>query len=447
MEVTQLLLILLGSACGVILVLGFLKPQYRIQYPFAAAAVFSGWVIPQLIGLSNNSRIPQAALDKTIFMAFLCVCAIYWGDRVGREPLKAFNWQFNQKRLLIAATILSMAGVYFYYQVSLLAESATIEYGGQWTGRITLYVFLSTMLTYGMVLALVAYFQRPSRWAVALILMSFLVYIDRIIMSGRRQPAAELAIIVGLVLWFRYRKLPSRLVVAAVLVAGTLWVNSVGDYRRVVMGDDGGGLKDALSIDYVDNFQTIFTEGGFELLNATLDIGGTDILASFDFGLSHWNGFVHSFIPGQLIGRDIKSEMQVDLIDPARLVYRHIAHLGTTHTGMADAFKSFWYFGALKFFVVAYIAARLWHAATRGHKVALILVAVCFVGALEAITHTTDRFYMIFPKIVFFLLPALWFAKRTVPPFQIPSKAGISRQFASAERGRKNCDSSSAKHD
>lgn len=413
MELTTLLLILVGAACGWILISGFRKPQYMLQYPFAASAVFAGWVLPQLIGLSHNSRIPSGALDKTIFMTLLCVVAIYFGDRVGRVPLKAFNWRFNHRKLLMAATILSLIGVYFYYQVSLLADAAIIEYGGQWTGRITIYVFFSTMLTYGMVLALVAYFQRPSRWAAALILMSFVVYIDRIIMWGRRQPAAELAIIVGLVLWFRYRKLPSRLVVVAVLVAGTLWVNSVGDYRRVVMGDDGEGLKDALSIDYIENFKSIFTEGGSELLNATLDIGGADILASFDLGLSHWNGFVHAYIPGQLIGRDIKTELQVDLVDSARQIYRHISPVGTTHTGMADAFKSFWYFGALKFFVIAYIIARLWHAATRGHKVALILLAACFVGALEAVTHTTDRFYMTLPKIIIFLLPALLFAKRS----------------------------------
>ena len=424
MEITTLLLVLAGAACGWIMILGFQKPQLMLQYPFAASAVFAGWVLPQLIGLSHNSRIPSAALDKTILMTLFCVVAIYFGDRVGRVPLKALNWQFNQRKLLIAATILSLVGVYFYYQVSLLANNATIEYGGQWTGPITIYVFFSTMLTYGMILALIAYFQRPSRWAAALVLMSFIVYIDRIIMWGRRQPAAELAIIVGLVLWFRYRKLPSRLVVAAVLVAGTLWVNSVGDYRRVVMGDDGEGLKDALSIDYLDNFQAIFTEGGFELLNATLDIGGADILASFDLGLSHWNGFIHAYIPGQLIGRDFKTELQVDLVDPARQVYRHLAHPGTTHTGMADAFKSFWYFGALKFFVIAYIIARLWHAATRGHKVALILVAVCFVGALESVTHTTDRFYMIFPKVVFFLMPALCYAKKSVLPLRLHSGAG-----------------------
>ncbi len=416
MELTTLLLILVGAACGWILISGFRKPQYMLQYPFTASAVFAGWVLPQLIGLSHNSRIPSGALDKTIFMTLLCVVAIYFGDRVGRVPLKAFNWRFNHRKLLIAATILSLIGVYFYYQVSLLAEEATIEYGGQWTGPITIYVFFSTMLTYGMILALIAYFQRPSRWAAGLILMSLVMYIDRIVMWGRRNPAVELAIIVGLVLWFRYRTPPSRLIVATVLVAGTLWVNSIGDYRRVVMGDDGAGLKDSLTVDYVENFRAIFTEGGLELLNATLDIGGADILASFDFGLSHWNGLVHAYIPGQFIGRDIKTELQVDLVDSARQVYRHFPHIGTTHTGMSDAFKSFWYFGALKFFFIAYIMARLWHAATRGHQIALILLAACFVGALEAITHTTDRFYMIFPKIIFLLLPALWYAKKSVLP-------------------------------
>ena len=408
---TVLLLVLLSLSCAGVLLLGFSKPLRMLQYPFAAAGVFAGWVLPQLIGLSNSPRIPQAAIDKTIFMTMLCVVAIYLGDRVGQKSLKTWNWRFTQRRLLVAATIFSLFGGYFFYRVSVLAEVATAEFGGQWSGAITIYVFFASTVTFGLVLCLVSFFQRPSRWAMLLILFDLSLYLHRIVMSGRRQAAAELVVITGLVLWFRFRRLPPRSIVAVVLVIGALWVNSVGQYRYVVMNDEGGGFREVLSIDYLKNFQTIFTTGGHEVMNAVFDIEGTDRLSTFDFGLSHWNGFVHAYIPGQLIGHDLKNKLMVDLVDSARKVFQHVAHTGTTHTGMADAFRSFWYFGAIKFFIIAFVMARLWNAANGGHVVAQMLVMLVFTGALESITHTTDRFFMIWPKVLVFLLPALWYAR------------------------------------
>ena len=134
-------------------------------------------------------------------------------------------------------------------------------------------------------------------------------------------------------------------------------------------------------------------------------------MVSFDFGLIHWNGFVNAYIPGQIVGNDFKNALIVNLGDAAYQTFYHIPHMGSTHTGMSDAFTSFWYFGAAKFFIIAFIMAKLYHAADRGHLVAQMLLMLVFVGALESITHSTDRFFMVWPKLIAFLLPALWYAK------------------------------------
>jgi len=148
-----LLLILLSSACAGLLAWGFRRSERMLLYPFLASAVFAGWVLPQLIGLVNNPFVPPGALEKTVFMTILCVMAIYFGHAINRVPLRSFNWQFSSKRLLIAATILSLGGAYFFYQVSVLADEVTQIHGGAWTGIITIYVFFSSMLTFSLVLA------------------------------------------------------------------------------------------------------------------------------------------------------------------------------------------------------------------------------------------------------------------------------------------------------
>ncbi len=392
-----------------------------LQYPFLSAAVFAGWVLPQLIGLSNNHRILETALNKTIFMTLLCLLAIFYGSKRATS-LKGWNWRLSRRRLLIAATILSVFGAYFFYRVGLLQESVTAELGGQWSGPITIYSFFASVLTYGLVLALLAYSQYPTRWALIVIIFDLVLYFERIVVQGRRQTAAELFIILGLILWFHFRKLPPRWIVAVVLIVGTLWVNSVGLYRQTMMNPRGGGIREALSIDYVKNFKTIFSKGGYELTNAVFDIESSDRLGSFDFGLSHWNGFVHAYIPGQILGYDFKHGIMFNLGNSARDVFYYVAHVGTTRTGMSDAFASFWYFGAVKFFIISYIVAKLWKAANKGHNVAQILVMLVLVGALESITHTTNRFFMVWPKIVVFLLPALWYAKVRISQHQISGK-------------------------
>ncbi len=409
-----LLLIFLTLLCAWLIALGFRKPERMIKYPFLAVAVFGGWVLPQLIGLSFNPWLPHGAIEKTIFMTLLCVLAIQFGNAANKAPLQLWNWSFNRKRFVTAASVLSLSGAYFYYRVSMVMETAPTIPGGGVTGIITIYFFLASMLTFGLVLALVAHLNKPSRWTMSIILFDLLFYIDRILLQGRRQAAVELFVFLGLFIWFKHRKLPPRWVFGAALIVGALWVNSVGHYRAAIIGQETVDLQGALQIDYVDNFKQILTRGGKELTNAVYDIEAADRLNNFDFGLSHWNGFVRAYIPGQIIGHSVKQNLMVDLGDAAYLKFYHVPHSGSTHTGMSDAFASFWYFGAFKFFFIAFVMAKLFSAANRGHIVAQMLLMLVFVGGLESITHSTDRFFMIWPKVATFLLPALWYARSRV---------------------------------
>lgn len=410
---TFLLLILLTIACASLLFWGFRKPERVVQYPFLAAAVFSGWVLPQLVGLSNRNDLPSGSFEKVLIMTFFCVVAIYLGHTMNKSPLRAWNWQFSRKRLLIAATIFSLSGAYFFYRVGMLAEETTQLYGGGWTGIITVFVFFATMLTFGLVLALLSYLQQPSRWALMIVLFDLMFYFHRIIMRGRRQAAAELVVIVGLAFWFQRRKLVPRWAVAVILIFGAIWINSVGQYRSTMMGEEGLGFRGISSIDFVENFKNIFVEGGKELENAVYIIEATDRQMNFDFGLSHWNGFVTAYIPGQFLGKDLKNALIIDLGDAAYKEFNYVTNEGgSTYTGMSDAYASFWFFGALKFFVISFIMAKLYRGARSGHFVAQMLFMLVFVGALESITHQTDRFFMAWPKVAVFLLPALLYARK-----------------------------------
>ena len=125
-------------------------------------------------------------------------------------------------------------------------------------------------------------------------------------------------------LWFNRRWAPPRTLIIGAFIAGALFINSAGDYRSTMLGEDrtswsGAGLKDVLAIDYVGNLARIATGegGGEEVRNAVFTIEAVDRRLRFDYGFSLWNGFLHNYVPKQFVGADFKSALTIDLEDDA----------------------------------------------------------------------------------------------------------------------------------
>lgn len=152
----------------------------------------------------------------------------------------------------------------------------------------------------------------------------------------------DLFVFAMLFLWWRYSWLPPRSLIMSFVVFGALVINSIGDIRGNVRSDPVAAFK---HVDlFVENLRSKLEEPmkSNELLNAALTIEAADRRLIFDGGVLIWNRFVHSFVPGQFIGAGNKAAMMFPLEDVARLEFGHVPHLGTTQTGMADAFRSFW---------------------------------------------------------------------------------------------------------
>ncbi|WP_412851401.1 hypothetical protein [Ectothiorhodospira shaposhnikovii] len=416
---TSILLWVLALQAMAIVGWGMRKRERMIQFPFLAAAVFLGWMLPQLMGLTAHPGLPHGGLDKTIFMAILCLGAAWLGYEMNRRPARLFAWDFDHKRLLAGAAAMTLLGAFFYYQVSQLAVEVIEQHGGAWTGIITIYVFFSNLLTFGMALALILYVRKPNWHALALVLFGLVFYLERIVVRGRRAAMVELGVMVLLALWFNRRILPPRWVMVSGVVIGALVINSIGDYRSTMMGDNrfswsGAGISEIMEIDFWGNLQQISSGEALnsELTNAVMNIAAADRTLSFDYGLSHWNGFVNRYVPGQWIGHDLKRAMMFDFTDQAGEFFGHRPHSGSTHTGLSDAFLSFWYFGAVKFLLIGLILSRWYRAAMQSQLVGQLVVILSMTGALHAITHSTHAFFMVFIQMAAFLLPVLWYARR-----------------------------------
>jgi hypothetical protein len=419
------LLLTLAAVCGLLLLQGMLGRGAIYQYPFLAGATFGGYVLPQLIGLSNDRFLPPGSVSATLVMASLCAAMCWVGAAAAGKPVHRSYPDYDERRLLIVSTFLSLIGAYFFYAISRLPPE--MFQGTQWTGLPVAYLFFARVMTYGFALAVLLYARTRSRLALALVIYGTMFYLNGIIIGGRRQDLVEFSMIFLMAWWFqRDRCLPRPLMLAGV-VLGVLFVNSTGEYRTATGAKEGPKWDEVANIDFVGNIERLTAHGGPELTNAAYNIAAVDRSMKFDLGVYHWNALVFSYVPAQIVGADLKHILYLPLAMPAREEFFYSPVTGSTATGLSDAFQSFWYFGCLKFFLIAFVMQKLWWAARSGSITAQLCYMLMPVQALQAITHTTHYFVAPWVHIAIFLLPALMFARRRGRERQSVQRQSVQR--------------------
>jgi hypothetical protein len=199
--------------------------------------------------------------------------------------------------------------------------------------------------------------------------------------------------------------------VLLLLVAGIFGTTSMADYREITRRNASFEWSEIQKIDVVDNFNKLLKSGGPELRNAVVRIDHIDRTLEFDYGATHWNRLVFNYVPAQLVGTTVKDSLMLTTPSLGR-DYHPLT--GTTETGMTDAFQSFWYFGALKFMLLAYLLNLLWASANAGSTTAQIIYILSIVPATHAISHNTDWVLNVWVHMVLFLLPVLFVARLRV---------------------------------
>jgi hypothetical protein len=427
------LIIAFAILCAGLILLGLLDRTRIYQFPFLAGAVFTAFILPQMVGLSHDRFLPPGALESTLILAILSAIMCWLGSAAVLRPMSLFNWVYDDRRLLLASAALSAIGGYFYYALSRLPPEMLNN--TQWTGLPVAYLFFARALIYGFALAVFLYTRNRSRWALLIALYGAVFCLDRIIIDGRRQDLVEFLIIILVALWFQRGWCLPRSAMLAGIVMGALFMNSVGEYRAATMDPEGPNWDQVADIDFVSNLSSISENGGAEVRNAVYKIAAISRSMDLDLGLMHWNALVFAYVPAQIVGRDIKESLYINLPQPAMDDYSYRPALGSTWTGLSDAFQSFWYFGCLKFFLIAFVMQKLWLAATKGNLTAQILYMLLPVHAMETITHSTHNFVDPWFHIAIFLIPALMLARpaRRRRPAELtampPSESMPSRQL------------------
>lgn len=347
----EALILAFAALCFFLIAEGVLRRGAVYEYPFLAAAMMTAFILPQLPGLADNVFLPADGFAKTLAFSIVCLAAVPIGWRLSDRPLLSTPIPLDETRLLTAAATLSAIGAGFYVVISRLPPETVVSTA--LSGPTVIYLFFSKMLVFGFAIAALCAARRPSAVALAILACDAALYLDRIVVTGKRGEAFEFVLIIALAVWFQMRRaLPRALVILTVLV-GVIGLSSTEDYRNITRRGQTPGLEDIAKIDFIGNFETLLESGGTEFQNAVMRMDVVSRNQSFDYGLSHWNDLVMSYVPAQIVGDAFKRSLLV--VTPGAVDRFYAANYGTTDTGMADAFGSFGYLGFVKFFAVAWL--------------------------------------------------------------------------------------------
>lgn len=394
--------------CGVVVWLllpAFIQPSKAYELPFLAGVMTLTFVLPQLPGILADPFMDPADYTRTIVITILAVAMMRLGWLRNARPITIFKQVYDEGRLLKIAAILSLFGSIFYYKLSQLPGD--VKVGVEISGVQVIYLFFAEFLTYGLAISLLCLARRPSLLSMLIVGYDLLFYLQRIVVTGKRAETAELALMILLAFWFHRRWAPSRWMLVAGLVAAMIGMSSIAQYRNITRANSGPVWGKIAKIDVTADFENQLESGGPEMRNAIHRIGYISRQLRFDYGAIHWNRLVQEFVPSQIVGTEFKEALKLPM-PPEDRDYNPLT--GTTETGMADAFGSFWYFGVLEFFLLAYVMARLWATANAGWTTGQIVYTLSAIPAIHAISHLTDWVVDTWVQMLLFLAPVLLFA-------------------------------------
>lgn len=404
----DLYLWLLIIVCFLLLGWGLIRLERIYQYPFFMGGIFSTFILPQAIALSNNpGPVSQQALERVLLMSILCAVMCWLGYQLplSHKLIAKLGVSINSKKLLQGGIVFVLVGYICNYLISQLPEE--IIQSSQWSGTITIYAFFRSLIYPGFAIILMSTLKRPTVTKLVLTSCAAAIPIQLAVFYGRREPTATFILTVGLCLYFLRRYLPPRWLVFSVLIFTLVAIPLIGSYRSIATSGNWSQLSELRP---VGELQSLIEEGKIlELRNAALEMDAAIRTRQYAYGTDYWNNLIFRFVPAQIVGREIKEALQIKLSNyNLQTQYNYSIPSGSTTTGIGDAFVQFDYLGCIFFLILASAFKHLWVAAVYKNNIASQVFYISLIGpAMLSVTHGTIRFLpdflfrLIFIGIVF----------------------------------------------
>jgi hypothetical protein len=410
-----------------------------LEYPFLVSWVILFFVATQTFVVWQENLTDEYPIVRLLLMVFICQSAGFVGYNWSNvhPPKVVETCELRYLRLFAAASVLF--GGFFCFKLMTLPEE--MRTSTQWSGATVAYLFLSKPLFFGGMVAFSIALQTKDRFMMGIAGVNFLISLSAVLIGGRRGPMIELVLSVSTVLFFVKGWIVPRSIALAVIPLGVIFVNGAAIYRtNVYHGQLYGSQLSWTEVPARIAFgfskvaeradECILPTEVYEIRNAISYMDTISEQSNYDFGTGLWDLMVHRYVPGQLVGRDLKESLKIGIIETTVSRSTHRSILGTTMTGFTDAFQAFGYFGAIYFFFSAMILRRFWESASSGNLTSQIAYGVLIRDGLEAVTHHSCYVFAGIVVIWAFVTIPIGFLRRMSSKNAVSTKAPLERMIA-----------------
>lgn len=387
---------LLIIICIALLGWGVIRVERIYQYPFFMGIMFVSFILPQVFSLLNKpGPVTNEALERLLFMSCLCAVACWVGYKFkpNKRWLSKLNIIIDERKLFRAGVALMVQGLFFNFLLS-RTTIQTSAINGNWTGPATIFLFFAQVINIAFAIFFLQTLKRPSTISIICTVISSLPIIS-IVLVGRRQVTMTLIIIIGLSLYLVRRYIPPRWIVVAGLLSTTFLIPLFGELRGGFWNLVFSGNWQELLYLAQKAFNSQQKGEILELRNAALLIDAVVQTDIYGFGTGWWDAIVFQYVPGQIVGYDLKESLQFKVLDFDLLstLYGYRLPIGTTITGIGDSFMEFGYWGCLCFLLIGYVFKHLWISSFYMKSTISKLLYMGLVSpAMLALTHGIGRF-------------------------------------------------------
>lgn len=436
---TELLFALNWMGVTAVLARGLLRPAGYAEFPFLAAAAYATWYLPQASALLTDQSLPSGSLATVLLLSLLAFGAIVagWSAAVyARRPLRRV--ELSSQRLVASAVVITLFSAAI--QILIELQPAEARAAPQWTGTLTILAFLSRVGIVSLALSVLLVLERASMIRLGLLAGNLLLYAPEVLMYFRRADTLELALVFGLGLLFVRKAHIPRTAILCALLAGYFYVHGVGQLRALGQGYQVNAageieariptLAEVAAIDWFAPTNFASSAQPFEVRNAAYYAAAVETDGDFGLGMRLWDSLVFAYVPGQLIGFEVKQNLMsgVSLSDLALMEAGYETHTGTTSTGFVLAFADFWHFGCIAFFATALCLGRFYAAARDGRIDGQLLYMGTLVFGLHAVSHSSYYLLIFAPPVVATAMLACAFAKPPLVRARLAMRRGPAFQ-------------------
>lgn len=379
------------------------------SYPVMAALICIVFAIPQGFYVERTGFSEVFSGGRYWLYASACLIGLQIGfsrysklrgDGIKAEAVRAPPLFIDRKRgLVVAAALIVLGGASLQFAE---ATASAQSLGQQWTGVATFYYLLAQLLYFGITIAALLFFRRPSVIAGVILAFGLLLTYPAVFGMVKRHVIFELVFILGGALFFTRNVLPSRAAIVAIMIFGTLLLHQVGQVRQYIRDNNATAVEAILEGQTLSGFSFFNVNRAPEIEEGIYDVFYAAQFSDFNFGKDHWNKIVHQYLPGFLLGSEIKESLTLptDTIIRSERI-EDLDYGGATRTGFADSFTNFWWFGLFAFVAIGAFMGWAFKRARAGDTRAQFLYLILLADGLFAVTDSTARYLSGLPFTLF----------------------------------------------